>query len=160
MSGTRRPPRTYTDDQKREALEQYAEVGPAEASRRTNIARKTISKWAERAGVTSPNAKRTAAATAAARLSREERAEQIAAEALEAAAEFLKRSRDGANPSNALALTKAFGEALRGSQLLAGDPTDRVEVTDLEREIERELAELSAARERNAELAASNGDVD
>jgi transposase-like protein len=152
-------PRSYSPEQREEALRLYQEVGPAEAARRLDIPAPTVRKWASRAAISAPNAKQTAAATAAAKLSREERAERLAAEALEAAGEFLARSRDGANPQNALALTKAFGETLRGSQLLAGDPTDRVEVTDLEREIDRELAELSAVRERNTELAAQhNGD--
>lgn len=40
--------RTYTDEQKAEALALYAEVGPAEASRRTGIASGTIASWASR----------------------------------------------------------------------------------------------------------------
>lgn len=40
--------RTYTDEQKAEALALYAEVGPAEAARRTGIAAGTIASWASR----------------------------------------------------------------------------------------------------------------
>jgi hypothetical protein len=104
-----------------------------------------------------PRSARTEAATRAARLGREERAEQIAAEALEAAAEFLARARE-TNPTNARLLMAAFRDALHGSNLLAGDPTDRLEVSDLEREIERELHVLAATRARNAELAQGKGE--
>jgi hypothetical protein len=54
----------------------------------------------------------------------------------------------------------AFRDALHGSNLLAGDPTDRLEVSDLEREIERELRLLVEARARNAEVGATNGHPD
>jgi transposase-like protein len=150
----------FPDEQRSRALTLYRQHGAAEAARRLpfDVSAPTIRKWAQRAALTTPRAERTEAATRAARLTREERAERIAAEALEAAAEFLARARDGANPSNARLLMAAFTEALRGSQLLAGDPTDRLEVSDLEREIERELKALSEARARNADVAASNGE--
>jgi transposase-like protein len=57
---------SYTDEQKREALELYTEHGPAETSRRTGIARNTISAWASRAGVVRDSAKNAAATKAAA----------------------------------------------------------------------------------------------
>ena len=149
--------RTYTPEQRAEALRLYREVGPSEAGSRLDIAPSTVRKWAQRAGASAPRAARTAAAVQAAQLSREQRAEEIAAEALEAAGEFLTRSRE-ANPTNARLLMAAFRDALNGSQLLAGDPTDRLEVSDLMHEVDRELAELAKVRERNAELAAQNGD--
>ncbi len=43
--------RAYSDQDRRQALELYAEQGPAAASRATGIARTTISQWARRAGV-------------------------------------------------------------------------------------------------------------
>lgn len=48
---TKTPKRTYTDEQKAEALEAYKEHGPAEAGRRTGISPKTIASWAKRANV-------------------------------------------------------------------------------------------------------------
>jgi hypothetical protein len=152
-------PQKFSDEQRSEALTLYGEHGAAEASRRLpfEVSATTIRQWARRAGLCGPRSAQTEAATRAARLGREERAEQIAAEALEAAAEFLARAR-ATNPTNARLLMAAFRDALHGSNLLAGDPTDRFEVSDLEREIERELKALAAARTCNAELVASNGE--
>jgi hypothetical protein len=149
----------FTDEQRSKALTLYGQHGAAEASRRLpfEISATTIRQWAKRAGLCGPRSARTEAATTAARLGREARAEQIAGEALEAAAEFLARARE-TNPTNARLLMAAFRDALHGSNLLAGDPTDRFEVSDLEREIERELQVLAATRAHNAELAASNGE--
>jgi len=152
-------PRSYTSEQRVEALRLYVEVGPAEAGRRLDIPPITVRKWAQRAGASAPRAARIAAAVKAAQLSRDQRAEEIAARALEAAGEFLSRSRE-ANPSNARLRMAAFRDALHGSQLLAGDPTDRIEVSELEREIEAELKLLAEAKARNAELVASNGHSD
>lgn len=44
-------PRTYTDDEKQEALLLYVDHGPAEASRRSGINALTISSWAKRSGL-------------------------------------------------------------------------------------------------------------
>jgi hypothetical protein len=158
MDGARR---TFTDEQRSNALTLYGEHGAAEAARRLpfEVSATTIRQWAKRAERSRPRSARTEAATKAARLGREERAEQIAAEALEAAAEFLARARE-TNPTNARLLMAAFRDALHGSNLLAGDPTDRLEVSDLEREIERELRLLVEARARNAEVGATNGHPD
>jgi hypothetical protein len=57
----------YTEKQKVEALKLYVEHGPAEAARRTGIARATISKWAQRKGVTVTRNSKTRAATEAAK---------------------------------------------------------------------------------------------
>jgi hypothetical protein len=151
-------PRRFTDEQRSNALILYGEHGAAEASRRLpfEVSAATIRQWAKRAALSGPRSARTEAATRGARLGREERAERIAAEALEAAAEFLARARE-TNPTNARLLMAAFRDALHGSNLLAGDPTHRLEVSDLKREIERELRVLAATRARNAELTASNG---
>lgn len=43
--------RTYTPDEKQGALVLYMDVGPAEASRQTDIPMLTISSWARRAGL-------------------------------------------------------------------------------------------------------------
>jgi len=149
----------FTPEQRELALDAYKRAGAAQAARELpfEIHATTIRRWACDSGLARARSERTAAATEAAKLSREERAEQIAAEALEAAGEFLARARE-ANPSNARLLAAAMTDALRASNLLAGDPTDRLEVSDLEREIERELRLLSEARKRNVEVAATNGE--
>lgn len=57
---------TYTTEQKNQAIAIYREHGPTEASRRTGIAKSTITRWAQKAGVRTTVLSRTAAATAAA----------------------------------------------------------------------------------------------
>lgn len=52
-----------TPEQKAEALRLVAEVGIAETSRRTGIAKGTLSAWGTRTGVRSPDAEQTRAAS-------------------------------------------------------------------------------------------------
>src|SRR5437773_8581297 len=66
-------PRSYTSEQRVEALRLYREVGPAEAGRRLDIPPGTVRKWAQRAGASAPRAARIAAAVKAAQLSRDQR---------------------------------------------------------------------------------------
>ncbi|MEK6272447.1 MAG: transposase [Actinomycetota bacterium] len=149
--------RTYTDEQRAKALRLYTKVGPAEASRQLGIPSPTIRKWAQLAGASSARADRVAAAVEAAKLTWEQRRGALTDKCGEAAEEFLARARES-NPSNASFLMRAFDLAIKSASLLSGDPTERVAVSDLEREIDRELRQLAAARERNAELATPNGD--
>lgn len=44
-------PRTFTEEEKSEALLLYVDLGPAEAARRTGISPLTISSWAKRSGL-------------------------------------------------------------------------------------------------------------
>ena len=57
--------RTFTDEEKQEALLLYVDVGPAEASRRTGISPLTISSWAKRSGLHTNAVVKTKAATEA-----------------------------------------------------------------------------------------------
>lgn len=63
--------RSYTDDQRAEALRLYRDVGAAEAGRRCEIPSATIRSWARRGGVSPerPASEQTRAATDAARRS-------------------------------------------------------------------------------------------
>src|SRR4051794_34782746 len=71
--------RTYTEKQKAEALELYKEFGCAETYRRlkTKIPRSTLTSWAREAGIQSDGAAKTAKATEMAKLTREQKREQI-----------------------------------------------------------------------------------
>jgi transposase-like protein len=54
--------RSYTQEQRAEALKLYQEVGPSEAGRRLDIPNATIRQWAKRAGASSARAEHVAAA--------------------------------------------------------------------------------------------------
>lgn len=60
-------PRKYTPEQEAEAVALLQELGPAEAARRTGIAKGTIASWAHRAGVGSEEARSQTAAAVEAR---------------------------------------------------------------------------------------------
>jgi transposase-like protein len=83
--------RTYTDEQRREALKLYAEVGASEAARQLHMPSPTITSWAKRAGVQSDAPNRTKAAVAQAKLTNEQRREQIVTKLYERADRILDR---------------------------------------------------------------------
>lgn len=68
---------SYTQEQKSQALALYKEHGPGEAARRLHIPSKTITSWANRAGVQSDAPAKTAAATEMARLTRDQKREKL-----------------------------------------------------------------------------------
>ena len=70
--------RTYTPEQKAEALALYVEHGPAEASRRCDIPAATIRQWGKRAGKTSPRAEQAVAGAEAARKTWAQRKGEVA----------------------------------------------------------------------------------
>jgi transposase-like protein len=85
------PKRTYTDEQRQEALRLYKEVGPGEAARQLGIPGKTISSWAKRECIQSDAPAKMAAAIDMARLTREERREQLREKMLDKALDLLGR---------------------------------------------------------------------
>jgi hypothetical protein len=157
--GLRMARRSYTDEQRSDALKLYQAVGPAEAGRRLGIPSTTVRQWAKRAGASSPRAEHVRAAVEGAKLTWEQRRAELTDKLGEAAEEFLAKARD-ANPSNAAFFARALDVVLKNANLLSGDPTERVAVSDLEREIQRELEALAAARARNAERVTADGDGD
>jgi transposase-like protein len=72
--------RSYTDEQKAEALALYAEHGPAVASERTGIAKGTVASWAHRGGVHTSAIETTRVATAVRLATLEQRKAQLAAD--------------------------------------------------------------------------------
>ncbi len=77
MQMAKQQKRTYTDEQKAEALHLYAKVGPSEAGRRLKIPGVTIASWAERAGVQMEAAERLKPAIEMAKLTREQKRENL-----------------------------------------------------------------------------------
>jgi len=71
--------RTYTDDQKSEALELYVEHGACETARRTGIPQKTISSWAARNKVRSTAVEKMHAAHVANQAKNTERRDEVIA---------------------------------------------------------------------------------
>lgn len=144
--------RTFTEAEKAEALALYAEVGKAEAARRTGISAGTIGAWASRAGVATVAADVTRAATdvSAARRTyvaeefRTQMVEALARVAVFAAAKELERLAGG--KASLHEIVGARTRAIHDLQLLTGAATGRTELTERAPEVEAELARVLQLR--------------
>lgn len=150
--------RSYSDDQRAEALRLYVEVGPAEAGRLLSIPAATVRKWAERSDLTlkDERGRSVAAAVEGARLTWAQRRADVAQRAGDAAAIFLERALE-AGPRGAADLMRAFKIALDSAQLLSGGAMNQAEVID-QQKVDDELKELlgtlhNEAIERSEQLA-------
>lgn len=83
--------RTYTDDEKSEALSLYMDVGVAESARRTGINPLTISSWARRAGLHTNAPVKTREATEALRAKAGEMREELRLRMLHKALDLIDR---------------------------------------------------------------------
>jgi transposase-like protein len=83
--------RTYSADQRTQALALYTELGPTEASRQTKIPARTISTWAKRAGLKTKVVATTAAATDAAKAKAALTREELRGELIEKTLQILRR---------------------------------------------------------------------
>lgn len=108
--------RTYTEEQKAEAVKLYEEHGTTAASKQTGIPKNTIQGWARKAGVRTVRQAKTAAATEAAksdsaktRALLEARSYQIADLASQ---EMIRRLTDEAPLIESKDLTPMFGVSL------------------------------------------------
>jgi transposase-like protein len=135
MDADASPQRTYTPEQREEALRLVAEHGPAEASRRLTIPAGTVRSWAWRYGVATPvpESERTRAATDAAKLSWAQRRLELAKETGAVAADLLERIREATKAADVRSLASGFGVLVEKAQLLDGAVTERVEISDGER---------------------------
>lgn len=138
--------RTYTPEQREEALRLYADLGPAETGRQMGIPSNTIRQWARRAGVTGPRAKQVAKAVEASKAAMSERRSRLA-EDLMGDVECLRMqlwepcvvhhfTSDGEMATGELAqptfsdqvrILTSLGIAVDKLQLLSGEPTARNE---------------------------------
>lgn len=142
--GTRR---TYTPEQRREALELYREHGPAEAARRCGIASGTIRQWALKSGLTSERAKTARANVEALRLTWAQRRGEICVRAGEVASNMLEEAAAAGNSRKARDFMGAFEIGVRTAQLLDGAPTERVaSEVELREQVHRMRDELAARR--------------
>lgn len=144
------PKGTPVDPALRErALAIYAEKGPAEASRQTGIPRGTISQQARAAGITVIRTSRTREATAAAKLSMEQRRAELADTLLERAiveaqrlGEKVTERRVSSNgtlvtweepeplPADRRNIAQTLSTLVEKSNLLSGQATARTETLD------------------------------
>ena len=144
--------RTYTPEQKEQALALYREHGPGEASSRTGIPGATIRSWARRSGLTSPRADRAAAGAEAARLTWAQRRAEVALRSGEAAAEFIERAVRTEKAREGSDWMRAYALAVDKAQLLDGAATGRIELSESEVRagVQKIRDELKARRERKA----------
>jgi transposase-like protein len=119
----------YSDEQKREALDLFVEVGGSEAGRRTGIPSGTIAAWASRGGITGPptpevvHALEVRAVTLADR--KVELAGQLRTLAVKATAKLVERIDN--DEIAAKDLISALTAAIDRMQLLTGEATARTE---------------------------------
>jgi transposase-like protein len=146
-------PRTYSPEQREEALALYVEHGPAAAASRLGIPASTVRSWAKRAGKQSPRADRAVAGAEAARRTWAQRRADVALESGEAASELIERIRGTSKAREAADWSRAFAIAVDKAQLLDGGATGRVEVSSHEERVRR-VAEL-AGRWANLTVAAA-----
>jgi len=144
-------PRQRPPEQKAEALRLVAEVGTQEAARRTGIPFGTVSSWARRSGVHSPNAATIAVAVEVAAVRWAERRVILGEELGRAAGLATRRmterlEADKTTGVRDLAATVAV--LVDKAQLLTGGATARTETAPPQRtpEIEQELAKVIELR--------------
>jgi len=124
-------PAKWTPEQRAQALDVYREKGLAAAHHETGIPKPTITDWAVSVGIRSYGNERTAAATEAIRLTREERAARLADDLLAIAEDRAKliRAHQVETPRDEQTLMTVSAIAIDKSQLLAGQATSRHETT-------------------------------
>ena len=144
--------RSYSDEQKAEALALYAEVGAAEAARRTGIKRGTLVSWASRAGVATDAAANLRAATEVAIERRRYVAAEFRSQMLDSLAEIATKAaaaeldRIAGSKASLHEIVGARTRAIHDLQLLSGDATSRTESVERTPEVDAELAKVIELR--------------
>lgn len=141
----------YTDAQRAEALRLLAEVGKAEAARRTGISSGTIASWGSRAGVTAPPADRTRKATERRVATIAERKAKLA-EDLTRTAERMLAGTAKFEPLDRKRNVEAVAKALETVQLLTGEATARIEQIGGGSTVEAARAVLADMKERHLKV--------
>jgi transposase-like protein len=138
--------RSYTPEQRTQALELYRTDGPTAVQAQLGIPKATVTDWAQSSGVRTVRNEKTAAAVEAKRVKWEDRRLELAHEMGRVAAKALKRAErelaDGTGrDAQAYATTMAI--LIDKAQLLTGAATSRHEHTSsVDAEIERLTREL------------------
>lgn len=137
----------YTDTQRTEALALLAEVGKAEAARRTGIPSGTIASWGSRHGVTAPTTEHLAKVNEARKATLAERRAALGETFLTKAEELIECVTTDDSAIDRKRGIEAAREAAEAAQLLTGQPTSRVDAT-LGTDQERALAIVRQLDER------------
>jgi hypothetical protein len=133
--------RSYTPEQRTQALELYRTDGPRAAAATTGIPLGTITSWAKNAGIRTRAIENAAACVQATSLKWEERRIGLAHEMGRVAELAISRAVDELDHAQAFATTAAI--LVDKAQLLTGAATSRHEtVSNVDAEIERLSAEL------------------
>lgn len=162
---------TYDADTRARALELYASEGRLAATAATGVPAGTIASWAKRAGVRC-NVEARRLQTEVAVLTLEQRRAELALALLEDADKLRRQlfakavitkfdggqygsgwcdhTLDQPTMDDQLAVVKALAEAVRTSQLLAGEATDRTELAGLDLEAELRAYQLGERDGRQA----------
>ena len=142
--------RTYTPEQREEALRLYVEHGPAVAGRRLGISAGTISQWARRAGKTGARSEHAMAGAEAMRRTWAQRRAEVALRSGEAAGEFLERAVGTSKAREGSDWMRAYALAVDKAQLLDEAATGRIELSESEVRagVQKIRDELKARRER------------
>ncbi len=155
--------RTYTTAEREHALDLYAKDGPAAAARATAIPPGTIRSWAKRSGAQPLRDEQTRAASAAARLTWEQRRAELTVRLGEVAAGLLERAAAG-EAQEAKALMTACAIGIDKAELLAGHATARLDVpphvTPAEARLELEQLSRTLAERRDGHRDRLDAEID
>jgi transposase-like protein len=125
--------RTYSDEERANAVDLYAKHGPSEAARLTNIPMKTIASWANRDGVQTSAPRVALSANEANRVKWEtrrlEEANDAGADAARVREAMVAAALAGA-AKQANQLYNVYGVLIDKAQLLSGSATSRTETVD------------------------------
>ncbi len=135
--------RSYTPDEKADALAAYVEHGPREAAAITGIPSSTIQSWAKAAGLRTKRNERTAAAVDAIKLSAEERKARLADDLLRIAEMAVGLEVAKMPAADLRDIVGARTRAIHDAQLLTGNATSRTEVNHVDA-VDAEIAALTA----------------
>jgi len=152
---------TYTDEQKREAVDLYLEYGAAEAATRTSIPRRTISSWITKRGLAQAKGQQTEAARQQLAAKNAERRERIRTTILEKAEDILDRMDqphvdyraagkelhqvewDTARSGDVKNYAVSFAILIDKYRLEMGEHTSKISVADAESVLDAEIMRLS-----------------
>lgn len=134
----------YTPEQKAHALALLAEVGKAEAARRTGIAAGTIASWGSRNGVSAPEAGKMAQQVTASWQIRKVALGEKLGTLCEKMAQGIDDRLDAKSIAGVRDLAASIAILVDRAQLLTGGATARTEVVERTPEAEAEVAQVLA----------------
>jgi acetylornithine deacetylase/succinyl-diaminopimelate desuccinylase-like protein len=145
--------RSYTPEQRTQALELYRTDGPTAVQAQLGIPKATVTDWAQSSGVRTVRNEKTAAAVEAKRINWEDRRLDLAHEMGRLAAKALaaaERELDDRSMRDAQAAVTTCAILVDKAQVLTGEASVRVEHRHVDR-LDVELEELARKLEAQAD---------